>query len=133
MALANLVDVANVIGTAATSALQSEQLGMQVMASLGSFDTGWKEMSLAIFGLHLVGLGYLLFNRWTSIPRSAGGRSRRGVSRRFLHTNPPTDLDITFSLFTFVGEALLIFWLLANAIRGFASEVDRGIDQATAV
>ena len=124
MALANLVDVANLVRTAATAALQSEQIGTQVMASLASFDTGWKDMSLAIFGLHLLGLGYLLFKS-VDFPRFVGvlvviagaGYLADSFTRILL-----PDLGVTFSLFTFVGEALLIFWLLARAIRGFPSE-----------
>ena len=48
-----------------------EQLGSQVMASIASFDTGWIGMSLAIFGLHLLGLGYLLFKS-INFPRFLG-------------------------------------------------------------
>lgn len=32
------------------------------------------------------------------------------------------DFTFTFSLFTFVGEALLIGWLLWSAVRGFPAE-----------
>ena len=34
------------------------------------------------------------------------------------------DFGFTFSLFTFVGEALLIVWLLMRAIKGFAPEAE---------
>jgi len=34
------------------------------------------------------------------------------------------DFEFTFSLITFVGEALLIFWLLWRAIKGFPSETE---------
>ena len=124
MALANLVDVANLVGAAATASLQSEQVEVQVMASLASFDTGWKAMSLAIFGLHLLGLGYLVFKS-IDFPRFLGvlvviagaGYLADSFTRILL-----PDFDFTFSLFTFVGEALLIVWLLLRAIKGFAAE-----------
>lgn len=135
MALANLVVVANLVGTAASSTLQSEQFGMQVMASIASFDTGWKDMSLAIFGLHLLILGYLLF-RSVDFPRFLGvlvvvagaGYLADSFTRILL-----PDLGFVFSLFTFVGEALLIVWLLARAIKGFPSEADSGLHTAPAV
>jgi hypothetical protein len=123
MALANLLNVANLLGNASSSPLQPEQLGAQVMASIVSFENGW-DMSLAIFGLHLVGLGYLLFKS-VDFPRFlgvlvvvAGGGYLADTFTRIL----VPDFELTFSLFTFVGEALLIFWLLMRAIKGFAPD-----------
>jgi Domain of unknown function (DUF4386) len=125
VALANLLDVANLLGNAASLTLQPDQLGAQIMASIASFDNGW-DMSLAIFGLHLVGLGYLLFKS-VDFPRFlgvlvvvAGGGYLADTFTRIL----VPDFEFTFSLFTFVGEALLIFWLLWRAIKGFHSETE---------
>lgn len=123
VALANLLDVAQLVGGAADSALQPEQLGAQVMASIASFDNGW-DMSLAIFGLHLLGLGFLLF-RSIDFPRFLGllvvVAGAGYLADTFTRILIP-DFDFTFSLFTFVGEALLIVWLLLRAIKGFPSE-----------
>lgn len=123
VALANLLDVANVVGEAERSALQPELLQAQVMASIASFGNGW-DMSLAIFGLHLAGLGYLLF-RSASFPRLlgilvliAGGGYLADSFARILAPG----FTFTFSIFTFVGEVLLIFWLLWRAARGFVPE-----------
>ena len=123
MALANLLDVAQLVGGAAGSALAPDQLGAQVMSSIASFDNGW-DMSLAIFGLHLLGLGFLLFKS-VDFPKFvgilvvvAGGGYLADSFTRIL----APDFEFTFSLFTFVGEALLIFWLLWHAIKGFPSE-----------
>jgi hypothetical protein len=81
-------------------------------------------MSLAIFGLHLVGLGYLLF-RSADFPRFlgvlvviAGGGYLADSFTRIL----VPEFVFTFSLFTFVGEALLIVWLFWRAAKGFPSE-----------
>ena len=123
VALANLLDVAQLVGGAADSALQPEQLGAQVMASIASFDNAW-DMSLAIFGLHLLGLGFLLF-RSIDFPRFLGllvvVAGAGYLADTFTRILIP-DFDFTFSLFTFVGEALLIVWLLLRAIKGFPSE-----------
>jgi len=123
VALANLLDVAQLVGGPDGAALQPAQLQAQVMASIASFENGW-DMSLAIFGLHLLGLGYLLF-RSADFPRflgvlvvvAGGGYLADSFTRILI-----PDFAFTFSLFTFVGEALLIFWLFWRAIKGFPSE-----------
>ena len=123
-ALVNLLDVAQLVGSAEQSALQGEQLQAQVMSSLASFDNGWVGIASAIFGLHLLGLGYLLF-RSADFPRflgvlvvvAGGGYLADSFTRILI-----PDFAFTFSLFTFVGEALLIFWLFYRAIKGFPSE-----------
>jgi len=126
MALVNLLDVAQLLGGADRSTLQPEQLHAQVMASIASFDNGWVGIALAIFGLHLLGLGYLLFES-AHFPRFlgalvvvAGGGYLADSFARIL----APDFAFTFSLYTFVGEALLIFWLFWRAIKGFPSEPD---------
>jgi len=125
VALANLLDVANLVGSAESSTLLPDQLGAQVMASIASFGNGW-DMSLAIFGLHLVGLGYLLFKS-VDFPRFlgvlvvvAGAGYLADTFARIL----VSDFEFRISLFTFVGEALLIFWLLWRAMKGFPSETE---------
>ena len=120
-ALVNLLDVAQLVGSAEQTALQGEQLQAQVMSSIASFDNGWVGIALAIFGLHLFGLGYLLF-RSADFPRFlgvlvviAGGGYLADSFTRIL----VPDFVFTFSAFTFVGEALLIVWLFYRAIKGF--------------
>ncbi|HJQ94963.1 MAG TPA: DUF4386 domain-containing protein [Acidimicrobiia bacterium] len=132
VALANLLDVANLAGNPASSTLQPDQLGAQVMASIASFDNGW-DMSLAIFGLHLVGLGYLLFKS-VDFPKFlgvlvvvAGGGYIADTFARILIP----DFEFTFSLITFVGEALLIFWLLWRSIKGFPSQTESRVGELT--
>ena len=77
------------------------------------FDNVWVGIALAIFGLHLLGDGYLLF-------RSAHFPGFLGIlvvvagcgylADSFTRSLVP-DFAFTFSLSTVVGEALLIFWL----------------------
>jgi hypothetical protein len=120
-ALVNLLDVAQLLGGADGAALQPAQLQAQVMSSIASFDNGWIVIAHAIFGLHLLGLGYLLF-RSADFPRFlgvlvviAGGGYLVDSFTRIL----VPDFVFTFSVFTFVGEALLIVWLFYRAIKGF--------------
>jgi hypothetical protein len=132
VALANLLDVANLLQSAKSSALQPEQLGAQVMTSIESFDSGW-DMSLAIFGLHLVGLGYLLFKS-VDFPNFLGVlvvvAGAGYLADTFAIILVP-DFEFTFSWITFVGEALLIFWLLMRAMKGFPSETESHGGQLT--
>ena len=123
VALANLLDVAQLVSGPDGAALQPAQLQGQVMASIASFDNGW-DMSLAIFGLHLLGLGYLLF-RSAHFPRFLGAlvvvAGVGYLADSFTRILIP-GFEFTFAIFTFVGEALLILWLIGRAIKGFPSE-----------
>lgn len=119
-ALTNLLDVAQFLGGAERSALQPEQVQAQVMASIASFDNGW-DIMLAIFGLHLLALGYLLF-RSADFPRFLGVlvviAGAGYLADTFTRILVP-DFAFTFSVYTFVGEPLLIVWLFYRAIKGF--------------
>ncbi len=125
-ALVNLLDVAQLLGGADGASLQPAQLQAQVMSSIASFDNGWIVIAHAIFGLHLFGLGYLLF-RSAHFPRFlgvlviiAGGGYLVDSFGMILVPN----YALSIGAFTFVGEALLIFWLFWRAIKGFPSESD---------
>ena len=139
-ALTNLLDVAQLVGGAGRSALQSEQVQAQVMASIASFYNGW-DIELGIFGLHLLGLGYLLFKS-SHFPRFLGVlvviAGAGYLADTFTRILIP-DFAFTFSVYTFVGEPLLIVWLFYRAIKGFASESESpddgvltGVDQPAA-
>jgi len=129
VAVAKLLDVAQLTGGIQAPAIAPEQLQAQVMASIASFDSGW-DIGLSIFGLHLLGIGFLL---WKSahVPRflgvlvviAAGGYLADSFGTILL-----ADYSLTISAFTFVGEALLIPWLLWKAIRGFPTTTDDPAD-----
>jgi hypothetical protein len=139
-ALTNLLDVAQFLGGAERSALQPEQVQAQVMASIASFDNGW-DIMLAIFGLHLLGLGYLLFKS-SHFPRFLGVlvviAGAGYLADTFTRILVP-DFAFTFSVYTFVGEPLLIVWLFYRAIKGFNMSTDpddgvlTGVDQPAVV
>jgi Domain of unknown function (DUF4386) len=120
-ALVNLLDVAQLLHGANATVVQSSQVQAQVASSIASFDNGW-ALGLGIFGLHLVGLGVLLF-RFTAPRLLAALVVVAGVgylADSFGKILVP-DYTLTISTFTFVGEALLIFWLFWIAIRGVRS------------
>ena len=120
-ALVNLLDVAQLVGGPDGAALQPAQLQAQVMSSIASFDNGWIVIAHAIFGLHLLGLGALLFSS-ADFPRflgvlvviAGGGYLVDSFGMILI-----PDYAFTISTFTFVGEALLIVWLFWRAIKGF--------------
>jgi hypothetical protein len=132
-ALANLVDVTQLVGGSAGVALRPEQLETQVMALLGSFDNGWIGIALAIFGLHLACLGTLLFQS-AHFPKFLGVlvivAGAGYLADSFTMILLP-DIPFTFSVFTFVGEALLMVWLFIRAARGFGVHTEPGHLQAT--
>ena len=121
-ALLSLVGIAQLVSGASAGSLQSDQLSAQVAASVTAFRTGW-DVALAIFGLHLIGLGWLLY-RSTDFPRFLGalvalagaGYLADSFGRIFV-----PGYTLTISTFTFVGEALLIVWLFKVAIKGSRS------------
>jgi hypothetical protein len=122
-ALLNLVDAARLVDSAVGTALQSARLQAQVGASVTSFDTAW-HLALGIFGLHLVGLGALLFTFMAPrllaalVVLAGVGYLADAIGTMFI-----ADYGLTISTFTFVGEALLIFWLFWRAARGPRSSV----------
>ena len=132
-ALINLLDAAQLVTSADQSTLPPEQLHAQVMSSIASFDYGWTGIALAIFGLHLFGLGYLLFKS-ADFPKFlgvlvllAGG----GYLIDSFGTILVPEYSLTIGVFTFIGEALLILWLFWRAIKGFPSATDTEVGQAT--
>ena len=118
-ALLNLLDVAQLLNGATAATLQSDQLQTQVATSVTAFRDGW-DLALAIFGLHLVGLGGLLY-RSVDFPRFLGALVILAgigyLADSFGRILVP-GYTLTISTFTFVGEALLIVWLFKLAIRG---------------
>ncbi len=122
-ALANLLDVAQLLGGPVASTLPAAVVEAQVMSSIASFHNGW-DIELAVFGLHLLGVGVLVYKS-VQFPRILGVlvviAGVGYLADTFTRILIP-DFTFTFSLFTFVGEALLIVAFFYRAIRGFADE-----------
>lgn len=134
LALVHLFDVARLVDGADGAALQSEALQAHVASAVASFDTGW-DLGLGVFGLHLIGLGALLFG--FAAPRLLAALVvLAGVGYLADALGPIlfADYALTISTFTFVGEALLIAWLFWLAIRGSrtAESVTGSLDHASA-
>ncbi len=92
---------------------ESDQLQAQVMLSLNTFTSGW-EFGLIIFGVHLLLLGYLVFK--AGYMRKILGILIILASLGYLIDGfgklLSSHYNISISMFTFIGEVVLIFWLL---------------------
>ncbi len=98
---------------------ETDQLYAQMMFLLNAFGDGW-NMGLAIFGLHLLVLGYLVFKLSGAMPKILGilvmiaglGYLIDGFGKLLL-----PNYHANVALFTFIGEVLLIFWLFFKGAR----------------
>lgn len=119
IALNNLVSALQLLGGADyLNAFGADQLQAQMMVLLGAFQSGW-DLSLIIFGLHLGILGGLLFRSGTRIRIlgvlviAAGlGYVIDGIGKLLF-----PDYAVSVAMFAFVGEPLLMVWLLVQAAR----------------
>lgn len=121
IALANYFRVLNLLsGADSLTVFETDQLHTKVMLSVNAFNDGW-AIGYVFFGLHLFGLGYLVFKsghilfKSVNIPRILGVLLiAAGLSYlidnfgKFL--SPNTNLNI--ATFTGWGELLFMFWLL---------------------
>ena len=126
VALTSLLNVLQLLTDADyLKAFEGNQLYAQVMLSLSAFQSGW-DIGLVIFGLHLLVVGCLAFKsgyipKWLGALLVIAGIGYIVDSiGKFLVPN----YNLTIAAFTFVGEVLLIFWLLWKGIRGF----DKGLE-----
>ncbi len=118
-ALNNLVGVLYLLtNTNYLKVIKTEELHAQVMFSLNAFNDGW-NIGLAIFGLHLVVLGYLVFKSGY-MPKFLGillivaglGYIIDSFGKILL-----SNYNITIAMFTFIGELLFMFWLLIKGAK----------------
>ena len=112
--LINLLNVLQLInGADYLTGFSIAQMQAQVMVSLNIFTHGW-EFGLIIFGFHLLLLGYLMLKAGYMrkilgilIILAAFGYLIDGFGKLL-----SADYDISISIYTFIGEVILIFWLL---------------------
>ena len=100
--------------------------GTQAMSYLKAFQSIW-DIGLILFGFHLLVLGYLVFKsgyipKWLGVflVLAAVGYIVDGFGK----TLSP-DYNLNIAQFTFVGEVLLIFWLLWRGFKGFDKELEK--------
>jgi hypothetical protein len=115
----NLAAAVNLLADAdARRMLGPRQLDAQVMLSVNRFTDGW-DVALVIFGLHLLVLGYLVL-RSTYLPRVIGvllAVASLGYLIDSFGALLSSSYDANVAGFAFVGEALLMVWLLWRGRR----------------
>ncbi len=112
--LINLLNVLQLLnGADYLSVFSTNQLQTQVMLSLNIFTHGF-GFGLIIFGFHLLLLGYMIYKAGYMrkilgilIILAALGYLIDGFGNLL-----SIDYNITISMYTFIGEVILIFWLL---------------------
>jgi hypothetical protein len=100
--------------------------GTQTMSYLKSFQSIW-DTGLILFGFHLLVLGYLVFKsgyipKWLGVFLVLAGV---GYIVDGLGKTLSPDYNLNIAQFTFVGEVLLIFWLLWRGFKGFDKELEK--------
>ena len=125
-ALSNLLIVVQLLnGPGTLNILGANSLHAQVMVSLNAYTDGW-NMALIVFGLHLLLLGSLAFRsgyvpKWLAILVVIAGLGYLVDNvGKLLSSN----YNLSVSMFTFIGEVVLIFWLLWKGVKGFSSELE---------
>jgi len=119
VALTSLVHALQLLsGPTHLEAFTRGQLESLVMLSISAFNQSW-NFSLIIFGLHLLVLAYLFFKAGylkkilgILLFISAFGYAFDGIIKILL-----PERELTVSTFTFVGELVLIFWLLISGTK----------------
>lgn len=106
-------------GGASLQSLAPAQLQVQVMLSLGAFQSQW-DLALIVFGLHLLVLGIVIFRHdarlrflGVLVMVAALGYLADGLGKLLSPGH-----GLTIAMFTFVGEVALMFWLLWRGLRG---------------
>jgi hypothetical protein len=99
--------------------------GTQAVSFLKAFQRIW-DMALILFGFHLLVLGYLAFKsryipKWQGVflVLASVGYIVDGFGKSF-----STSYNLNIAQFTFVGEVLLIFWLLWRGFKGFDQSLE---------
>lgn len=118
VAIANLYNVLPLLENVNyAEILGSEQLNAQVMMLLESYRIEW-ETGLAIFGLHLFFLGFLVFKSNQKILGILVFIAGAGYFIDSFGKMLIPDYSLTIGLYTFFGEILLIFWLFWIGFKG---------------
>jgi hypothetical protein len=134
IALNNLVSALQLLGGADyLNALGTDQLQAQMMVLLGAFQSGW-DLALIIFGLHLSVVGVLVYASGRRIKIlgvlviAAGlGYMIDGIGKLLF-----PDYAVSVAMFTFVGEPLLMVWLLVQAARNsFTTRIPASLSSST--
>jgi hypothetical protein len=131
-AIAMLADARRIAdGAGAASALGVEGRDAAVLSRLDGFDAAWKA-GLVLFGMHLLVIGWLLLRRSGVFATIVGAlvllAGAGYLADSVLWILVPD--GIVMAQFTFIGEIVLIAWLVVGGIRSLRA--GRNVADATA-
>ena len=124
VALSNLVVTSQLLsGANYLAAFEPNQMNSHVMLFINAFYYVW-DLGYVLFGLHLIILGYLIFKSGY-LPKFLGifvkiagfGYLIDHLGILFL-----ANYSMNIAYFTFIGEALLVVWLLIGGFKGFVQK-----------
>ncbi len=119
VALINYYNIFQILSNAEyLKAFTNDQIHAKVLLSINAFNDGW-NIGFVFFGIHLALIGYLVFisgymPRILGVLLAAAGLGYLVDSLgKILFSN----YNFTIAMFTFIGELLLMFWLLIKGSR----------------
>ncbi|OIO56665.1 MAG: hypothetical protein AUJ47_12750 [Candidatus Marinimicrobia bacterium CG1_02_48_14] len=122
-AIFHLLNVLQLVGIGNDLAiLDPQRLQIQTLLAFQSFQDGW-SMSLLVFGIHLLLLGFLTFKsgyfpKWLGILVVVAGMGYVIDSAGKILS---ASYDLNLAAYTFLGEVLLMGWLIWRGVKGFDS------------
>lgn len=114
-------------GTEFPGAYTAPQLHAEALLKINAFHDIW-DAGLALFGLHLLLLGYLAY-RSASVPTLVGvllAIAGLGYLLDSLGVFLVPDYPVRIAAFTFVGEVVLLIWLLVKGRTLAATDLPAG-------
>ncbi len=132
-AIAMLADARRIAeGAGAASGLGVDERDTAVLARLDGFDSAWNA-GLVLFGMHLAVIGWLLLRRSGAFATIVGAlvllAGAGYLADSALWVLVPDGFAV--AQFTFVGEIVLIAWLVVGGIRSIQAAVWTSLARAT--
>ena len=127
-AIAMLADARRIAeGAGAASRLGLEDRDLAVLSRLDGFDAAWKA-GLVLFGMHLVVVGWLLVRRSGAVATVVGAlvllAGAGYLAESVFWVLVPDGLAV--AQYTFIGEIVLIAWLVVGGIRSIRAGREDG-------
>jgi hypothetical protein len=127
----HLSQVLSLIGKPGREMIGADQIPAQVTFQLNSFQSGW-DLGLLIFGGHLIVLGYLVIKSM-DFPKFLGilifiaglGYVIDSIGKILI-----SGYSLQISMYTFIGEVLLIFWLFWRGFKGFNKATNKCLQKS---
>ena len=129
VAILHLVAAARLLGGSPSHGRIDTQVPGQVLAEIQRFEDLW-SLALGLFGVHLLLIGWLAFTSGF-VPRFIGvlvGIAGAGYLADCLGGLLSTRYAIEVASFTFVGEVVLMVWMLVFAARSRFQSNDQQLD-----